>query len=180
MSSGQSDRNGNSVEPGLPNTFLTPKARSRSNVACLTVTVLDVSFACLRDTREPQCLIPSFRVRAGARPGMTVDMLPRGVAFHRGLALGIRGPQLQAAGIVVGVDREFGALEQRLHAAVAQLLRRLAVVQLGGEFDDEGGLQRSVEDQAGIALDLRDVVAIVMDAVAVESQRGVAEQQHRV
>src|ERR1700729_3879511 len=38
MSSGQSLRNGSSVEPGLPNTFLMPNARSRSRVACLTVT----------------------------------------------------------------------------------------------------------------------------------------------
>src|SRR2546423_29563 len=37
MSSGQSARNGNSVEPGLPKTFLMPKARNRSRVACLTV-----------------------------------------------------------------------------------------------------------------------------------------------
>src|SRR5579871_238347 len=37
MSSGQSLRNGNSVEPGLPNTFLIPNARSSSKVAALTV-----------------------------------------------------------------------------------------------------------------------------------------------
>src|SRR5438445_6082743 len=37
MSSGQSLKNGNSVEPGLPNTFLMPNARNRSSVACLTV-----------------------------------------------------------------------------------------------------------------------------------------------
>src|SRR4051794_24401629 len=40
MSSGQSLRNGSSVEPGLPNTRLMPKERSRSSVACLTVTDL--------------------------------------------------------------------------------------------------------------------------------------------
>src|ERR1700721_2967109 len=40
MSSAQSERNGNSVEPGLPNTFLMPNARNRSSVACLTVTDL--------------------------------------------------------------------------------------------------------------------------------------------
>ena len=37
MSSGQSDRNGSSVEPGLPNTFLMPNARIKSSVASLTV-----------------------------------------------------------------------------------------------------------------------------------------------
>src|SRR5450631_1855032 len=40
MSSGQSLRNGNSVEPGLPNTFRIPNARNRSSVACLTLTGL--------------------------------------------------------------------------------------------------------------------------------------------
>src|SRR5262245_20553978 len=50
MSSGQSLRNGNSVEPGLPNTFLMPKARKRSKVACLTVMdVWVVVFVGLRD-----------------------------------------------------------------------------------------------------------------------------------
>ena len=39
--------------------------------------------------------------------------------------------------------------------------------------------QRAVHDQARIALDLGDVAAVVVDAVAVEGQRRVAEQQHR-
>src|SRR5882762_11167885 len=47
MSSGQSLRNGNSVEPGLPNTFLMPNARNRPKVASLTV--MDLLFAELRD-----------------------------------------------------------------------------------------------------------------------------------
>ena len=49
-----------------------------------------------------------------------------------------------------------------------------------GEFHDKGRLQRAVEDQAGIALDLGDVVAVVMDAVAIEGQRRIAKQQHRI
>src|SRR5262245_15918858 len=49
MSSGQSARNGSSVEPGLPNTFLMPKARSRPKVASLTLTDLLVVLAGLRD-----------------------------------------------------------------------------------------------------------------------------------
>src|SRR5262245_28415355 len=49
MSSGQSARNGNSVEPGLPNTFLMPKARSRPKVASLTLTDLLAVLAGLRD-----------------------------------------------------------------------------------------------------------------------------------
>src|SRR5262249_19796496 len=49
MSPGQSARNGSSVEPGLPNTFLMPKARSRPKVASLTLTDLLVVLAGLRD-----------------------------------------------------------------------------------------------------------------------------------
>src|SRR6266700_6515905 len=48
MSPGQSLRNGSSVEPGLPNTFLMPNARNRSSVACLTV-VAFVVFGFSRD-----------------------------------------------------------------------------------------------------------------------------------
>ena len=40
--------------------------------------------------------------------------------------------------------------------------------------------QRAVHDQPRIALDLGDVAAVVVDAVAVEGQRRVAEQQHGV
>src|SRR6185312_8400877 len=47
MSSGQSLRNGNSVEPGLPNTRLMPNARSRPKVASLTVVA--AALAGLRD-----------------------------------------------------------------------------------------------------------------------------------
>src|SRR5690348_15788417 len=49
MSSGQSARNGNSVEPGLPNTFLIPKARSRPKVASRTLTDLLAALAGLRE-----------------------------------------------------------------------------------------------------------------------------------
>src|SRR3954453_2746653 len=51
MSSGQSERNGSSVEPGLPKTFLIPNARSSAKVASLTVTDLLVD---LRD--DDMCL----------------------------------------------------------------------------------------------------------------------------
>src|SRR5215813_8185863 len=62
MSSGQSERNGSSVEPGLPKTFLMPTARRKSRVACLTVTVL------LADLRDNELLRRSGMVRS-TRPG---------------------------------------------------------------------------------------------------------------
>src|SRR5690242_18745677 len=57
MSSGQSARNGSSVEPGLPNTFLMPNARNRAKVASLTVTDLLAALAGLRDDMQ---LIPEM------------------------------------------------------------------------------------------------------------------------
>src|SRR5437763_14859559 len=63
MSSGQSERNGNSVEPGLPNTFLMPKARNRPKVASLTEMDL---LAVLRDDDMsviPEMFQPSLRAK---------------------------------------------------------------------------------------------------------------------
>src|SRR6476619_2497295 len=135
MAAGQSARNGKSVEPGLPNTFVMPKARSRLNVASLTVRDLLLVLAGLRDDDTAN----SSRVRkkvarhvracsghprlhggpagktwmAGTSPAMTTNWnndeqaLPRRDALHGRLAFRIRGPQLHAAGaVVIGIDRE--------------------------------------------------------------------------
>src|SRR5664279_288975 len=61
MSSGQSARNGNSVEPGLPNTFLMPNPRRRSRVACLTLTDPELGFAGLRDNVVTLKFVEMFR-----------------------------------------------------------------------------------------------------------------------
>ncbi len=52
--------------------------------------------------------------------------------------------------------------------------------QLGRQHRHPGRLQRPVHDQPGIAFLLAHVIRVVVDAVAVPGQRGVAEQQHRV
>src|SRR6188472_2540561 len=157
MSSGQSERNGSSVEPGLPNTFLMPKARNRLNVASLTVTDFWV-LAGLRDDNALSFL--SFRGARSANPesrgsGFDADASPRndGVKtsprrrpLHGRLPLGVCRPHLHAAAaVIIGVDRELAALEQRLQAAIDECLRRLAAVQLGRKLDDERRLKRAVE-----------------------------------
>src|SRR6202171_4381549 len=88
---------------------------------------------------------------------------PRGSALHRGLTGRIRRPQVHAGAGVVGVDAELAAFEQRLHAAIAELLRRRAAMELRRKLHQKRRLHRAVEDQPGIALDLGDVVAVVMD-----------------
>src|SRR6185437_11126846 len=65
MSSGQSLKKGSSVEPGLPNTFLMPKARSRSKVACLTVREV---VAGLRDDMDSPHELNSKKIARHARP----------------------------------------------------------------------------------------------------------------
>src|SRR5271167_4387259 len=90
---------------------------------------------------------------------------PRRGALHGRLACRIRGPQFHASRGFVGVDAELAALEQWLQSPVNKFFRRGAAMEFGGEFDDEGRLQRTVKNQAGIALDLGDIVAIVVNAV---------------
>src|SRR4051794_31322975 len=69
ISSGQSLRNGNSVEPGLPNTFLIPNARRRPKVASLTVVGLLSVLVGLRDKSDLK-FNPSFRGDAQHRTTM--------------------------------------------------------------------------------------------------------------
>src|SRR5438874_2634849 len=173
MSPGQSARNGNSVEPGLPNTFLMPRARSRLKVASLTVMDFVASGfsrrtingpplvrqtpprpACGERYRPPLAAVlkdaeaelrlcrivrcdpgegdsPRVRMR-GCSPSPQPSpreergegaycrsQSPRCHALHGRLSFRIRGPDLHApTAIIVGIDRELAALEQRLHAAI--------------------------------------------------------------
>src|SRR5436190_19553668 len=111
---------------------------------------------------------------AGSSPAMTsclygAGRLPRRHTLHGRLPLGIRDPHVHAAAaIVAGIHRELAAFEQRLQAAIDEFLGRRAAVKLCRELDDERGLQRAVEHEPRIALDLGDVIAVVMDAVTVE------------
>src|SRR6516165_5858059 len=101
MSSGQSLRNGSSVEPGLPNPVLMPKDRSRSRVACLTVTDLLALLPFLDtvavpllfiDATSPALVIASeakqSRVSPRRQPGLLRRFAPRNdeerISPHRG------------------------------------------------------------------------------------------------
>src|ERR1700722_18495133 len=94
---------------------------------------------------------------------LAMTVLPRRGRLHGRLSRRIRGPQLQAITGFVGIDAELAACEQRLHAAIAEFLWCGAAMEPRGEFHQERGLHRAVEDQAGIALDFGDVVEVVMD-----------------
>src|SRR3546814_1024854 len=49
-----------------------------------------------------------------------------------------------------------------------------------GVIDQQRRDQRAVHDQPGIALDVPGIVAVVMDAVRVEGECRIAEQQHGI
>src|SRR5258708_18777244 len=165
MSSGQSLRKGSSVEPGLPNTLRIPNERSRSSVACLTVTDAPAALGDLRSNAD-----------VSLNQGVSAATLsPNGGALHRRLTCRIRCPQLHAGAGIVGVNAELAAFEQRLNPAIGEFLRRRAM-QFRGELNHERRLHRAMEDQPGIALDLGDVVAVVVDAVTIECQRRIAKQ----
>src|SRR6202041_1469212 len=155
MSSGQSLRNGSSVEPGLPNTLRMPNARNRSKVACLTVRGVVGVF--LRSKVESLAVATAFT--SPRKRGEGALLLPRRRALHGRLSFRIRRPCFHAVRRLVGIDRELAAFEQRLHSAIGEFLRHDAA-QFGGELDLQRGLHRSVEDQTGITLDLGDVVAV--------------------
>src|ERR1700754_3336597 len=94
MSSGQSLRNGSSVEPGLPNTRLMPNARSRLKVASLTVRAAAAGLADLRDDigRLPSGFsLGSAIVRKGGSDPPVDGLLPE-VKLARAAGPGCCGP----------------------------------------------------------------------------------------
>src|SRR6185437_13063693 len=71
ISSGQSLRNGNSVEPGLPNTLRMPNSRNSASVACLTVIVRPADLAGLRvNVVCPQFVVIPGREAKRSEPGI--------------------------------------------------------------------------------------------------------------
>ena len=85
------------------------------------------------------------------------------------------GAAVEAAAELERVD-----VEQRLHRLEGEAPDDQARALPPRLVDQQGGDQRPVDDQPRIALDLGDVAAVVVDAVAVEGERRVAEQQHRI
>src|SRR2546430_6911964 len=113
MSSGQSLRNGSSVEPGLPNTRLMPKARSRPKVASLTVSAA-VVLAGLRDDMRwlPSgfsCIPPWHLSEGGSNPpldGLLCEVKlarERPRALHTARALVQRPRIIFNVAVVLGV-----------------------------------------------------------------------------
>src|SRR2546425_2494264 len=102
--------------------------------------------------------------------------------IHGQPAFMVAGPQVKrpAVGQRLAADEEGVEGEDRAQRAELELrdsrLRQLPAQQI----DERRRDQRTVHDQPGVALDLRHITAIVVDAVAVERERRIAEQQHLV
>src|ERR1700752_3133808 len=102
--------------------------------------------------------------------------------IHGEPAFMIAGPQVKrpAVRLRLAADEERVRVEDRAHRAELELhdsrLRQLPAQQI----DQQRREQRTMHDQAGVALDLRHIAAIVVNAVAVERERRIAEQQHLV
>ena len=77
-------------------------------------------------------------------------------------------------------DGEGRDVEERLDRAEGEVRDRRVGAFAPQPVEQQRRDQRPVHHEARIALDLRDVAAVVVNAVAVEGQRRVAEQQHVV
>src|ERR1051325_8221187 len=101
---------------------------------------------------------------------------------HRRRALCALCPEKYFAALVVGrpahVERR--DIEQRRQRAELESLERDVRTLAAQEIDEERGEQRPVDDKAGVAFDSGDVAPIVVDAMAIERQRRITEQQYVV
>src|SRR5437879_1339541 len=102
--------------------------------------------------------------------------------IHGEPAFMVAGPQVKrpAVGPRLAADEEGTGVEDRAQRAELEL-RDSGIGQLPAQqIDEQRRDQRTMHDQAGVALDLRHITAIVVDAMAVERERRIAEQQHLV
>src|SRR5580698_5275108 len=106
-------------------------------------------------------------------------VLPRGVGRHRGLAVRILDPEPQGFTVGAGLADNRPPRNERSDASKGEAARR-PPSSLDSEAHQESSLERTMDDETRIALHLRYVGIIVVDAVAIESQGRVAEQQHGI
>src|SRR5919206_4242586 len=112
---------------------------------------------------------------------MVVVSADLGARLHGEVPLVVARPQRDAAVAVVpaakreAMDVEQGADGLELEAPYSGL-RKLATQQV----DQQGRDQRPVHDQARVAFRVGGVGPVIVDAVTVEGQRGIAEEEHRV
>ena len=102
--------------------------------------------------------------------------------IHRQPALVIAPPETDRAPVRLRqpADRKRMDVEGRADRAEAELPHLRLRSFVPEQVEQQRGDERTVHDKPGIAFHLRHVTAVVVDAVAVEGQRRVTEQQHIV
>ena len=85
-----------------------------------------------------------------------------------------------AVGLRVAADVECVQVEGRPHGFEPEARDVCIGHALAQQVHQKRGDQRAVHDQAGVALDLRHILSVVVDTVAIERERGVPEQQNVV
>src|SRR5277367_4921931 len=96
------------------------------------------------------------------------------LGLHGEKTFGVFGPERGAAGSWLRRtgDRERGGVEQRANGAEAEARQRRCHVP-AEQIDEQSRQQRAMHYKARIIFHAGDVAAIVMNAMAVEGERGV-------
>lgn len=77
-------------------------------------------------------------------------------------------------------DLEVIAIENRMHGSEFEFYDLVAADLLQQGIYQQGCQQRTMDDEAGIALGVCDIVAIIMYSMTVEGECGISKQEHRV
>src|SRR6266700_6760409 len=134
-------------------------------------------------TRRVASVLKMFpkMVESTTDTGMAADSLPddRG-GIHRKPAFVVPGPEMERLSIRARLAADVEGMGVERRPDCTKLVagdfgpRRL----MAQEVEQQRREERPMDDQARILLDLRDIAPVVVDAVLVEGQRRVAEQEH--
>ena len=89
-------------------------------------------------------------------------------------------PEFQNGILLATTNQERPRAKYRVQRPESKLPKLALRLHLHGQVHQEGRQQRPVDHQSGITLHLAAVVHIVMNAVSVEGEGGVAEEHHRI
>src|SRR5882672_8079591 len=134
-------------------------------------------------------LIDSLGMSATLRPSWYATQLtsmdppsPVRAGVHREVAVGVASPQPRRAARLIGhaAGEKVRVVVERLRGAKTIALDRDRGGAAAQEIHQQRGDQGAVHHEPRIAFDARRVRLVVVDAMAVESCRGITEEQHRV
>src|SRR5258706_1588429 len=134
-------------------------------------------------------LIASLGMSASLRPSWYATQLtsmdppsPVRGGVHREVAVGVAGPQPRRAARLIGhaAGEKVRGIVERLHGAKAVALDGHPGGVAAQEIHQQRGDERPVHHEPRIAFDAGRVRLVVVDAMAVEGHRGIAQEQDRI